>query len=97
MPNKSPITQAEKNEALRIAKSTPTSLSDTNEANAILAGLVQAKDQGIVNDTPEQTARKAAAGVIGYLKDNNLSLPDNERSLLVTRAKAFAVDIIQSR
>lgn len=97
MPKPINITPAERDEAVRIAKTLKTPLSDTQEANAILAGLKNAKDEGIIDDSPEQTARKASIGVVEYLKQNNLVLPEKERVLLVNASKALASKIVQGR
>ena len=97
MPSNITITQTEKNEALRIAKTLSTHLTDANETKAILAGLAEAKDQGMISDTSAQTARKAAQGVVNYLQEHHLVLPKGEQDLLVNQTKAFATKIVQGR
>lgn len=88
------ITEAEKQKAAQIAKTTTTHLSDARETGAILAGLSKAKDEGIMADSLQQTSRKAAQGVINYLRDNKLVLPADEQTLLINKTKDFARDVM---
>ncbi|MFM9890861.1 MAG: hypothetical protein ACKVOE_09545 [Rickettsiales bacterium] len=97
MTNPIVITQTERDAALSIAKSLTTHLSDADEVKVILAGLMKAKNQGFKDDTPEQTARKASQGVVQYLREHNLVLPEAEQKLLVFHTKVLANEIVQGR